>query len=229
MTLPEAARPFNANAKEYDSWYDTSPLFAIELAAIRATTIRFVRPGLEVGVGTGRFARALGVKFGLDPALSPLQLAHHRSIIPINGIGEQLPVRTQSIGTVYLFFTLCFLADPAAVFTECFRVLKPEGLMVIGFIPRLSPWGKHLSSKGRENHPYYRFARFQTVAETGALLAGSGFTILEAWSTLFQPPAPHLAFEHPKPGASENAGCCVLLAGKKGGFLESCQPDHPDN
>ncbi len=229
MTLPKAAKPFNENAREYDRWYDTPPLFDIELEAIRSTSIPFMRPGLEVGVGPGRFAQALDIEFGLDPALSPLQLARHRSIISINGIGEQLPFRAQSIGTVYLFFTLCFLADPAAVFKEFFRVLKPEGLMVVGFIPSLSSWGKHLSRKGEENHPYYRFARFQTVAETKAKLTGHGFTILEAWSTLFQSPTKRLEYEHPKQGASEDAGFCVLMTRKKGGFFEDCQPDHPDN
>lgn len=214
MSLPEAAKPFNKNAREYDRWYDTPPLFAIELEAIRAADIRFMRPRLEIGVGTGRFAQALGIEFGLDPALSPLQLAHHRSIITLNGIGEQLPVRTQSIGTVYLLFTLCFLADPAAVLTEFFRVLKPEGHMVIGFIPRLSGWGRHLANKGRKKHPYYRFARFRTIAETRTILTENGFTILEAWSTLFQPPGQRLEFEYPRRGASEEAGFCVLRCGK---------------
>jgi ubiquinone/menaquinone biosynthesis C-methylase UbiE len=214
MTLPEAAIPFNENAREYDKWYDTPPLFDIEVEAIHAFSIQFIQPGLEVGVGPGRFAQALNIEFGLDPALSPLQLARHRSIIVINGIGEQLPVRTQSIGTVYLFFTLCFLTDPVAVFKEFFRVLKPEGLMVIGFIPRLSSWGKLLTKKGKENHPYYRFAHFQTVAETKAMLTAHRLKVVEAWSTLFQPPGQRLEHEHPRPGASEEAGFCVLMARK---------------
>jgi ubiquinone/menaquinone biosynthesis C-methylase UbiE len=180
MPIPKAAQPFNEYAREYDNWYDSSPLFNIEFEAIRATTIQLIQPGLEVGVGPGRFAHALNIEFGLDPALSPLQLAKDRSIISINGIGEQLPIRMQSIGTVFLFFTLCFLTDPATVLREFFRVLKPGGFMIIGFIPALSSWGQHLARQGRENHPYYRFARFRTVAETITVLSGNGFQILEA-------------------------------------------------
>jgi hypothetical protein len=103
MSIPKAAQPFNEHARKYDNWYDSSPLFNIEFEAIRATTIQLIQPGLEVGVGPGRFAHALNIEFGLDPALSPLQLAKDRSIISINGVGEQLPVRIQSIGTVFLF------------------------------------------------------------------------------------------------------------------------------
>jgi len=216
MTPPEAARPFNDNASEYDRWYDTSPLFRIELEAVRALAVRAIKPALEVGVGPGRFARALDIAFGLDPALSPLQLAGQRGIIPINGIAEQLPVRSRSIGTVYLLFTLCFLVDPAAALREFHRVLKPGGLLVTGFIPAQSSWGIHLRKKGRENHPYYRFAFFRTVAETTSLLSGQGFELLEAWSTLFQHPGQRLEHEHPKPGAHEDGGFCVLLTRKKG-------------
>ena len=226
MPLPKAARPFNEHAREYDKWYDSSPLFDIELEAIRATTIQLIQLGLEVGVGPGRFAQALNIEFGLDPALSPLQLAKDRSIISINGIGEQLPVRMQSIGTVFLFFTLCFLTDPATTLREFFRVLKPGGFVVIGFIPALSSWGQHLTRKGREKHPYYRFARFRTVAKTMTILSGNGFQILEAWSTLFQTPGQRLEYEPPRPGTNENAGFCVLTTRKKG---KSPAAPHPES
>jgi len=213
-SLPDAARPFEERADEYDSWYDVSPLFGIELEALQAGKERFVRPVLEVGVGPGRFAQALGIEFGLDPSLSPLQLASSRSIIAINGAAENLPARTGSIGTICLFFTLCFLADPDAAFREFFRALRQEGLLLIGMIPGESPWGKHLAEKGRKHHPFYRFARFRTITETRALLARHRFEIIEEWSTLFQSPAQSLRHEHPRPGADEKAGFCVLVAVK---------------
>jgi len=229
MILPEAAKPFDELAKEYDSWYDSTPLFGIELAAIRAARSLIMRPEIEIGVGPGRFAQALGIEFGLDPALSPLQLASRRSIIAINGIGEQLPIRTQAVGTIYLFFTFCFLSDPAAAIKEFYRALKPEGLMMIGMIPGRSPWGKHLAAKGLAHHPIYRFARFRTIAETKAILSENGFELLEAWSTLFQPPGKSPVAEHPRSGADEEAGFCVLLTRRKGETCENCQRNNPDH
>ena len=214
MVIPKAAVPFETHAQEYDSWYDSSPLFEIEVEALLASETRLIGPALEVGVGPGRFAQALGIEFGIDPALSPLQLALHRSIISINGIGEQLPIQSQSIGTVYLLFTLCFLLDPAAAFKEFYRILKPGGFLIVGFIPARSAWGKHLTQKGKNDHPYYRHAHFQSVAETTSLLNRQGFHIMEAWSTLIQPPSPNLFHEHPRPGANEEAGFCVLTSSK---------------
>ncbi|GAB4344388.1 MAG: hypothetical protein Kow0089_20940 [Desulfobulbaceae bacterium] len=217
MTIPEAAQPFDKMAAEYDAWFEDSLLFELELAALRSGATPCPRPRLEIGTGPGRFAAALNVDFGLDPASSPLHLARRRGIIPVRATGEELPVRDRSMGTVYLLFTLCFLADATAVFEECARVLHRGGTMVTGFIPAGSPWGRHLAEKGERGHPMYRHARFRSVSETRELLGGTGLEPVEAWSTLYQAPSVNPVPEAPRPGASEDAGFCVIFARKNGG------------
>lgn len=214
MTWRAATRPFAERAAEYDRWFEDSPVFAIELAALQALDDQLPRPRLEIGVGPGRFAQALGIEYGIDPAGPPLQLASRRGIIGIRGTGEHLPFRQATIGTVYLLFTLCFLPDPLAVFGECARILKPEGRVIIGLIPGGSAWGQRLTERGRAGDPFYRHARFRTVGETKQMLGRHEFQVTEAWSTLQQPPGRQLRFEPPKAGAEENAGFCVLMAAK---------------
>jgi len=216
MDWREVSHPFNQLAGQYDSWYDDNPAFGIELAALQATPEKMPLPRLEIGVGPGRFAQALQTEFGLDPAISPLQLASRRSIMTVNGVGEYLPVRSHSIGTVYLLFTFCFLVDPVAVVRECSRILLPGGRLIIGLIPAASPWGQRLAELGRSNHPYYRHARLRTIAETTRLLAENGFHLHDAWSTLFQPPDRELRHESPIAGTREDAGFCVLITCKEG-------------
>lgn len=216
MTGQSAVEGFNSLAGEYDNWYRDNPVFAGELAALQAIRETLPRPAFEVGVGPGHFAAALGTEFGLDPAITPLHLAAGRSIIAINGAGEYLPLRAGSIGTVYILFTLCFLADPAAVLRQCFRILAPEGRLVLGFVPRCSSWGESIEKRGRRQHPLYRFARLQTVTEATGLLGKNGFAILEAWSTLMQPPGCYEQPENPLAGSREDAGFCVLVSGRKG-------------
>lgn len=216
MSWRAAAQPFNELAAEYDRWYDKGPLFAIELAALRAFRTEPPRPRLEVGVGPGRFAQELGIEFGIDPAISPLHLASRRGIMTVRAAGEQLPVRAMAIGTVYLLFTLCFLAEPSVVLGECARILRPEGRVLIGFIPRESAWGEKLREKGRAGDPFYRHARFRTVAETQQMLANHNFQVVEAWSTLRQSPDGQIRFEAPVAEAEEDAGFCVLMASQRG-------------
>ncbi|HBI16382.1 MAG TPA: class I SAM-dependent methyltransferase [Desulfobulbaceae bacterium] len=216
MTWEKAMQPFNERAAEYDGWFADNPVFTIELAALLALTIMPPRPRLEIGVGPGRFAQALGIDYGIDPAISPLQLSSRRGILVIRGTGEHLPVRQATIGTVYLLFTLCFLTDPLAVLGECTRVLRPGGRVIIGLIPSGSAWGKRLSDRGKSGDPFYRHARFRSIAETMQMLAIHGYQVEEAWSTLRQQPGRQLQFEPPKAGAEENAGFCVLMAGQQG-------------
>ncbi len=117
---------------------------------------------------------------------------------------------------MYLLFTLCFLQNPATALKEFFRVLKPGGILIVGLIPAGSAWGKDLDKKRQNDHPFYRYARFRTIAETASMLAQQGFQIVEAWSTLFQPPSSDLQHEAPKAGAHEEAGFCVLTSITRG-------------
>jgi hypothetical protein len=82
-------------------------------------------------------------------------------------------------------------------------------------IPQLSEWGKLLSDKGNKGDPYYRHARFKTVAATKELLSHNGFEEIESWSTLFQPPGKPVVEETHRFGKNEHAGFCVLITSKK--------------
>lgn len=207
----ERAAVFDARAAEYDQWYEGSPLFALERDALKGLATPLVGPALEIGVGPGRFAEALGVRFGLDPAWSPLVLARRRGVLTGQGVGEHLPYRSGLFGTVYLLFTLCFVTDPAAVLAECHRVLRPGGHLVLGLVPLASPWGKALAAKKAADHPFYRHARFYEVREAEALLLGAGFAVVERRSTLLQPPEAKLGPEVAREGAVAGAGFVVVV------------------
>ena len=62
----EAVRLFDREAARYDAWFDSPEgrvLFSAEVAAVRRLVNGLPGPVLEVGVGTGRFAQALGVPY----------------------------------------------------------------------------------------------------------------------------------------------------------------------
>ncbi|WP_457573168.1 class I SAM-dependent methyltransferase [Desulfolithobacter sp.] len=207
-----AATVFHERAREYDSWFEDSLLFDIELAAVRRALDGCPAPRLEIGCGPGRFARALDVQFGIDPAEAALHLASRRGILTAAGIGEQLPVRSASMATVLVLFTLCFVQDRQQVLSECYRVLRPGGRLVLGIIPAGSPWGKLLADKGAQGHPYYQYARFLELDEVDTLLRDTGFTPAGTISTLFQRPEHLEQLEKPRSGADRRAGFCVITA-----------------
>lgn len=209
-----SSQVFHERAEEYDHWFDNSLLFAIEKAAIQSLDIRFSPPALEIGVGPGRFAEVLQIPFGIDPALAPLLLAKKRGITTCQAIAEELPFATSSLGAIFLLFTLCFLQSPTRFLEECRRVLRPDALLIIGFVPAHSAWGRNLLRKKVSGHPFYQAARLSTIAEVQELFSAHGFHLLTSASTLYQTPEELAEIEAPRPGLDENAGFVVIAAGR---------------
>lgn len=208
---------FDAEADRYDAWFDSPEgrvLFESELAAIRMLWRDDFRPALEIGVGTGRSAQALGVEFGIDPAAGALRFAERRGIQVRQGRGEALPIPDGSFGGVLMIVTLCFADDAAALFREASRVLRSDGHLIVGDVPADSAWGKDYLRKKETGHPFYRSARFFAVDEMEAMLNESGFLPISLSSTLIQsqPSAPQI--ESPQPGHVPDAGFVCLLARK---------------
>ena len=212
--LPKSSEVFHERAKEYDSWFDNSLLFDIETAAVRSLPLPVATPALEIGVGPGRFAEALGSGFGIDPAFAPLQIAKTRNISVSQAIGEALPFCDNAYARVSLFFTLCFVQNPAGVLSESYRILQETGQLVLGFVPATSQWGMNLQQKKEEGHPFYEHARFFTVDEVKALLTKQRFSLKASVSSLYQAPSEVTHMESPRPGMDKNAGFVVLAATK---------------
>lgn len=213
-TWRRTSQVFHERASEYDQWFDGSLLYQIELQALK--DIRTILPGpkLEIGVGPGRFATDLGISLGIDPALNPLRIAKERGIDVCRAVGEALPVRPGSIGSLYILFSLCFMADPQKALTESHRVLIDNGRLVVGVINADSPWGVMLIQKKKEKHPFYQHATFYNPDTVTGWLGDHGFAVLEARSGLMQAPDNLKAFELSQTGIIEQAGFVVLIAGK---------------
>lgn len=203
---------FNERAEEYDNWFENSLPFAIEKAAIQSLNISFSPPVLEVGVGSGRFAEALQIPLGIDPAMPPLLLAKRRGICTCQAIAEELPFATSSIGAIFLLFTFCFLESPSRFLQECTRVLRHDAPLIIGFVPADSIWGQQLRRKRERGHPFYKTAQLSTIAQIQQLLTEHGFFIFTSASTLYQTPEQLEKFESARPGLDENAGFVVIAA-----------------
>lgn len=164
---------FDQVVDEYDAWYDTevgAALYRAELEALRPLTAESALPRIEVGVGTGRFAAALGIEYGVDPALEPLRIAKSRNVQGVVATGEWLPFRAKAFGSVVFVFTLCFVGDPLRVLREAKRVLRPGGALVLGVVPADGPLGHHYRKLGDEGHRIYSRARFFTRKDLQDLL-----------------------------------------------------------
>ena len=73
---------FDPLASKYDAWFDSEGKFTFEteVRAFREVTPRLPEPWLEIGVGSGRFAQALGIKTGIDPSARRLEMVRNRGV-----------------------------------------------------------------------------------------------------------------------------------------------------
>lgn len=208
----KSSQVFQECAREYDNWFDSSLLFEIEKAAINKLPIQPPRPSLEIGCGPGRFGKAMQIDYGIDPALAPLEFARNRGIECCVGIGETLPFLSNSFRSVYLLFTLCFLENPIHTLTECRRILKKNGLLIVGFIPGASSWGLSLQQKKKEGNRFYKYCTFYGSSEILEMLSITKFKVVSSVSSLFQPPGNLNRFEYGQSGLHPKAGFVVLAA-----------------
>ena len=183
--------PFEENAVHYDSWFDTphgSAIFESEVQCLWPLVTENCHPWLEIGVGTGRFAQALKVEYGIDPSPSMLEIAATRGIKVRQGVGEKLPYKDGSFGGVILVVSLCFVSDPERVLSEAARVLRSGGQLVIGMIPADSSWGIKYAAMADNGHPIYSKANFFSIAEVVDMVKSAGFRNHNAYSTLVAGP-----------------------------------------
>ncbi|MFC1909340.1 class I SAM-dependent methyltransferase [Chloroflexota bacterium] len=211
--------PFDGLAPEYDAWFDKegSRIFFIEVKAFQELLPSLPKPWLEIGVGSGRFAQALGIETGIDPSTKLVEMARNRGINAFVGRGEQRLFDEESFGTVFLIVTLCFLGAPLDVLKEANRILTPGGKIVLGLVLKESPWGQFYQQKKAEGHRFYRYATFYRCDEVVKLLVQTGFVTERIISTLFQKPEGVQHIEEPKEGYFPDAGFTIIVAGKRSG------------
>jgi len=175
---------FNQHADEYDNWFDINKyVFQSELNAIKKALPQNTNV-TEVGIGSGIFAVPLGIKDGVEPSEAMRERAENKGLKPINGVAENLPYANNSKKAVLMVTTICFVDDIYKSFQEVHRVLKDDGLFIIGFVDKNSPIGKsYLVNKDKSI--FYKDAMFFGTKELLELLNNTGFKTNNIYQTVF--------------------------------------------
>ena len=195
--MTDTSTAFDQNTVEYDNWFDKHPaIYQSEILALKQA-IPEDKTGIEIGVGSGRFAEPLHIKYGVEPSASMAALAKQRGVKVIHAEAENLPVENQAYDFVTMVTTICFLNDIPKAFSEVNRILKPKGVFIIGLIDRNSELGKKYEQQKNANK-FYRNAHFHSAGEITKLLADSGFANFSYWQTLILPGENQI--EQPQPG-----------------------------
>jgi ubiquinone/menaquinone biosynthesis C-methylase UbiE len=83
--------PFDKYPDRYDRWFEKYKyVFKSELDAVRRL-LPDAGLGLEIGVGSGRFAAPLGIQIGVEPAREMRRIAVRFGIKVVSACAEELP------------------------------------------------------------------------------------------------------------------------------------------
>lgn len=203
-----SAKVFDRNWEDYEDWFERhKSIYFSELKALKKVIPEGL--GLEIGVGSGRFAQPLGAKIGIDPSRNMLKLAKKRNIQVILGTGENLPFKDLTFDFILVIITLCFVKKPVGVMKEAGRILKRGGRLIVGEINRDSHLGQLYEAK-REKSEFYKLAAFYSGNEIIEMFNKVGIRYAESHQTLMESIDME---EEPKRGADK--GGFVVLSGIK--------------
>jgi ubiquinone/menaquinone biosynthesis C-methylase UbiE len=143
---------FTAVASTYEAWF-ASPLGEFvdhqELQAL-ARVLPEAQAGtcIDIGAGTGHIAAWLVGQGHQVTAVEPSPAMRREGMQRTAGLAihwcdahaENLPFADASFDRALLFTTLEFVRHPAQTLSEAFRVVRPAGRVIVGFLHALSPW-----------------------------------------------------------------------------------------
>ncbi|MBN2739217.1 MAG: class I SAM-dependent methyltransferase [Spirochaetales bacterium] len=207
-------KAFEENLEQYEEWFEKNPyVYRSEVSAIKKA-IPQSGEGVEIGVGSGRFASPLDIKYGVDPSREMRKIAKERGIKVCSGIAEDLPYMDDQFDFALMVTTLCFLDDVYTAFREVHRILRPNGYFIVGFVDGESSIGE-LYQKNKNKSVFYKDAIFYSVYDVTFYLKESGFTDFTFYQTLFKPMHLVTEIEPVKQGYEE--GSFIVVKSKKKG------------
>jgi ubiquinone/menaquinone biosynthesis C-methylase UbiE len=138
---PAAWQLFERDPAGYEAWYSTPRGRRADIAEQvlldrLLTPFATARSALEVGCGTGHFARWLANRLprvvGLDRAPTMLAEARRRDpgLLLVQGDAHRLPIRSRAVDLSVFVTTLEFVEEPAQALAEAIRVAR-QGVLVV--------------------------------------------------------------------------------------------------
>jgi ubiquinone/menaquinone biosynthesis C-methylase UbiE len=176
--------PFDKYLYDYEKWFkENQYVYRSEIQAVRHF-IPIGGKGIEIGIGTGRFAIPFGIKKGVEPSDSMRNYSLRLGLTVYNGVAEKLPLDNETYDFALMITTICFVDDVNKSFGEIKRIIKPGGIFIIGLVDKNTTLGK-VYEKIKSQNKFYKDATFYSTDEVKKLLVQNQFIKIEVVQTVF--------------------------------------------
>lgn len=160
---------FERNYENYDQWYEDHPREYSEQVEFLEGIIPEGK-GIEIGVGTGRFASALGIEYGIDYLPVMVEESNRRGIKAVLSDATDLPFPDNSFDFSFSIVTMCFLDRPREALIESRRIART---VVTVILDRDCEYVRNII---RKRIGFYEFATFYNEKELVDMYRNAGFT-----------------------------------------------------
>lgn len=175
---------YRKHVELYEQWFkEHDNIFSSEVDVIKSFVPSSAK-GIEIGVGTGLFARELGIKFGNDPSAEMLEFAKKRGIVTYNCKGDSLPFDGEYFDYTLMVTTICFLENVEKTLNEIYRVTRKNGNIIVAFVDKDSIIGKSYLLR-KDKSLFYKDASFYSTNDVINFLNNANFSNFEIRQTLF--------------------------------------------
>lgn len=206
-------QPFDEHLEAYEDWFRKHfYVYESELEAVRHF-IPYNKRGIEIGIGTGRFAVPLKIREGVEPSQRMREHSTKLGLKVYPGTAERLPLESQSYDFALMVTTICFVDDIDKSFKEVYRILKPGGNFIIGLVDKDSPLGK-IYEEIKDQNQFYKSATFYSTEEVIQLLLQNKFENIQTVQTVIGDLEEIIHLQNFKEGYKEG-GFVVINAVKK--------------
>lgn len=170
---------FDNEAKSYDSWYDTKLGDFVDRVERRCAFDLFLpfegKKILDIGCGTGNYSirlAELGYEVvGIDISDEMLDIARNKAkeknlnIKFYNMDIYDLKFIDEEFHGAFSMAAFEFIEDTERAMYEIFRVVKPEGKILIGTINKDSSWGELYLSQDFQRESVFKHSHFKRMED----------------------------------------------------------------
>ncbi len=183
---------FDLYSQDYEEWFERHPkIYEEEIKTIKSVLQK--GRGMEVGVGTGRFASPLGIGFGIEPSRKMAEIARQRNIEIMETTAERMNFE-EEFDFILMVTTICFVKDPFKSIQNCYRALIKGGSLIVAFVDKDSELGR-LYEQNRQKSKFYKEAIFFSKNDIIELMKKAGFRDFECKENLYGSSLDDLKFE----------------------------------
>jgi ubiquinone/menaquinone biosynthesis C-methylase UbiE len=188
---------FDLYSDAYEEWFDKNPLlYADEVQTLKRLVGKSTN-GVDIGMGSGRFAIPLGIYVGVEPSQKMRGIALVKGLHPIEGSAEYLPFTNETFDFAIMITVICFVDDPLKALEEAYRVIRKNGFLIIGIVDKNSVLGQTYEVTKNESRFYSEVtfystqeiitlaqkASFSNCSSVGVAMTNNAFTFIKCFKS----------------------------------------------